>query len=90
MLHVYGRIDDKTRRKIHHDPLSRLGLPLFPSGLEAIDFFLELHLPQNYYHLDSNIELRIPDYRARIKNMRLAGDRISLTSKSVKRLRRIW
>lgn len=77
-LHTHGRIDDSTSGKIRHEPLSKKELPLFPSSLEAINVFLDLNLPENYYHLDNRIEIRIPDYRARIKNLRLARDKVSL------------
>lgn len=78
ILYADCRIDNATRGKIPHDPLAKLGLPLFPRGLEAINTFLELHLPRDYYHLESSIHLRIPDYRARIGSLRVAGDRVSI------------
>ena len=78
MMYAYGTIDDSTRGKIPYDPLLKLGLPLFPNGAEAIDSFLELHRPEDWDTLESRIELRIPDYRARIKNLRLAGNRVTV------------
>lgn len=78
MLYSYSRIDDSTRGNIPQDSLSKLGLPLFPSGMEAINVFFELNLPTDWYTLESRIELLVPDYRARIKNLRLAGNRVTL------------
>jgi hypothetical protein len=78
MLYAYGMIDDSTRGNIHQDSLSKLGLPLFPSGIEAINVFLELRVPKDWYTLDYRIELRVPDYRARIKSLRLAGNRVTV------------
>lgn len=78
LLYTYGRIDDNTRGKIPQNPLSRPELPLFPSGLEAINVFLQLNLPEDFYHVENNVDIRIPDYRAKIRNLRLAGERVSL------------
>jgi len=78
MLYAYGKIDDSTRGNIPEYSLSKLGVPLFPDGVEAINVFLELHLPKYEHRLESRIELLVPDYRARIKNLRLAGNKITL------------
>jgi hypothetical protein len=78
MFYVYGRIDDKIKGRIPHDSLSKLGLPLFPNGVEAINVFLELRIPKDWYTLESRIELRVPDYRARIKNLRLGGKKATV------------
>ena len=78
-LYAYGRISDDSRGNIPQDSLSKLGLPLFPSGNEAINVLLELRrLPKDWYTLESRIELVVPDYRARIKNLRLAGNRVTV------------
>ena len=78
MLYASGRIDDSTRGTIPQDSLSKLEMPLFPSGMEAINAFLKLHIPEDWRSLESQIDLRIPDYRARIKNLRLAGNRVTV------------
>ena len=78
MLYAYGRIDDKIRGKIPGESLSKLELPLYPNGVEAISEFLELFVPEDWYTLENRIEIRVPDYRARIKNLRLAGNRVTI------------
>lgn len=78
MLYSYCRIDDKNRGKIPQDSLSKLGLPLFPNGVEALSAFLELSIPEDWYTLENRIEFRVPDYRARIKNLRLGGKRATV------------
>lgn len=78
MLYAYCQIDNSVRGNIPSDALSKLGLPLFPNGNEAINVFFGLHLAQDWSSLESRIELLVPDYRARIKNLRLAGNRITL------------
>jgi len=78
IMYIYGRIDDKTKGKIPHDSLSKLGLPLFPTGVEAINIFFDLSIPRDWYTLESRIELRVPDYRAKIKSLRLSGKRVTV------------
>ena len=78
MIYAYGRIDDSTKGNIPQDSLSKLELPLFPNGIEAINVFLDLRLPKDWHTLESRIELLVPDYRARIKNLRLAGNRVTI------------
>lgn len=78
MMYAYGSIDHSTCGKIPQDSLLKLGLPLFPNGVEAINSFFELHLREDWHTLERRIELRIPDYRARIKNLRLAGNRVTV------------
>jgi hypothetical protein len=78
MLYAYGTIDESTRGDITQNSLLKLGLPLFPNGTEATSIFLELHPPKGWYRLESRIELLVPDYRARIKNLRLAGNRVTV------------
>jgi ATP-dependent DNA helicase RecG len=77
-LYTYGNISDDFRGNIPSDSLSKLSLPLFPSGAEAINVFFALHFPRDWYSLESRVELLIPDYRARIKNLRLAGNRVTV------------
>ncbi len=68
---------DQTQGKIPHKPLIKLGLPLFPDGTEAISVFLGLEPPKNGYGSD-RIVVRVPDYRARIKNLRLNENRVTV------------
>ena len=65
MLYAYAEIDSLTKGEFPWDALSKLGLPLYPSGMEATNSFLELRIPKDWHSLDSRIELRIPDYRAK-------------------------
>jgi ATP-dependent DNA helicase RecG len=78
MLYAYSSIGDDIRGNIPSDSMSKLGLPLFPSGVEAINVFFVLRLPKDWYSLESRIELLVPDYSARIKNLRLAGNRVTI------------
>ncbi|HKZ93683.1 MAG TPA: ATP-binding protein [Candidatus Bathyarchaeia archaeon] len=78
MLYAYARIDDSAKGAMPSDSLSKLGLPLFPSGVEAVDSLLELNLPEDWHTIESEIEFRVPDYRARIRYLRLAGKKITL------------
>jgi ATP-dependent DNA helicase RecG len=77
-LYTYGNIGDDFRGNIPSESMSKLGLPLFPSGMEAINVFFALHFPRDWYSLESRVELLIPDYRARIKNLRLSGNRVTV------------
>jgi len=73
-----ARIHDDSRGSFPQDSLVKLGLPLFPNGMEATSVFLELHLPEGWGRLENCVELLVPDYRARIKNLRLAGNRVTV------------
>jgi len=78
MLYAYAEIDSLTKGEFPWDALSKLGLPLYPSGMEATNSFFELKIPKDWHSLDSRIELRVPDYRARIKSLRLVGNKMTL------------
>jgi len=78
ILYTSARIHDDSRGDFPQDSLVKLGLPLFPNGMEATSVFLELHLPEGWGRLESRVELLVPDYRARIKNLRLAGNRVTV------------
>jgi hypothetical protein len=78
MLYYYGNIDESTKGTFSVDVLAKLGLPLFPSGMEATNSFLELKVPKDWYTLDNRIEIRIPDYRARITSLRLVANKMTL------------
>ena len=78
-LFTYVSIDGNIRGRIPQRSLSKLGLPLFPNGNEAIGIFLDLDVQGS---LDNRIELLIPDYRARIKNLRLDGNKVTVEVKN--------
>lgn len=78
MQYAYVDIEQPTIGEIPSDSLSKLGLPLFPNGREAVDVFFELNLPKDWYTLEKRIEFLVPDYRARIKNLRLAGNKATV------------
>jgi len=82
MLYAYGDIDSSIQGQIPYHSLSKLELPLFPSGTEAINVFFELHLPQDWHKVENRIEFLVPDYRARIKNLRLTGSRITVEAET--------
>lgn len=61
------------------EALSGLGLPLFPDGHEAIRSLFGLYLPDGYSaRLDKHFDILVPDYRARITNLRLAEGKASV------------
>lgn len=78
MMYAYSEIDGSVQGKIPHDSLSRTKLPLFPDGNEAINIFFELNLPEDWHTPYKRIEFFMPDYRAMIKNLRLAGNKITI------------
>ncbi len=85
MIYAHSSIDANisNRDRIPRDPLSKIGLPLFPNGNDAIDNFFELNLPnEDWRTLDNRIEILLPDFRAKIKNLRLSGNRITLVAET--------
>lgn len=76
---LYGStaIESETTRQLPYGPLSKLGQPLYPSGTDAVAAFFDL--PFSAIRQNCNcLELSIPDYRARIKNLKLSGKRVTL------------
>ena len=71
-------ISNQNFGKIPIDPISKLELPLFPNGVEAINHFLKIQLPEEYYSYSKKIEIIVPDYRARIKEVQVSGKKINL------------
>jgi hypothetical protein len=72
-------IDSSTGQQITYDPLSKLGLPLFPNGNEAIVGLLGVKPPySNSRDFDHRFQVLIPDFQARIKSLRLARNKITL------------
>ena len=64
--------------QLPHNPLSKLGLPLYPDGTEAVVSFMGLKRFIDWGNISNNFEVRAPDFRARIKSLRLAGNRVTL------------
>lgn len=71
-------IESITAGQLPYESLSKLGLPLFPDGTEAVISLFGLKRAGNWPNLSSFFEVNIPDFRARIKSLRLAGNRITL------------
>jgi hypothetical protein len=78
MLFTSQSIDGTTTRQLPYDPLSKLGLPLFPNGTEAVKSFFSLKRLSDWQQLNNLFEVRVPDFRARIKSLRLSGNRVTL------------
>jgi len=81
-IHTYCDIDDADMGAIPQNALAKFELPVYPNGTEAIVDFLQLDMLGDYI-LTPRIELLIPDYRARIKNLRLAGNRVGIEAESM-------
>ena len=77
MLYTSQSIDSNPVQ-IPYDPLSKIELPLYPNGSDAIIDFFGLQYTSDYMNLGNYIEISIPDYRARISKLRLSGRRVSL------------
>ncbi|MCW4006806.1 MAG: ATP-binding protein [Candidatus Bathyarchaeota archaeon] len=78
-LYIESSISSETNRIIPQKPLSKIGLPLFPNGTDAIEGFFDLTLPEDgWRNVDNRIEILIPDFRARIKKLQLSGNRIKI------------
>jgi len=77
-IFVSRGIEGETAGQLPYNALSKLGLPLYPNGTEAVISFMELKRFSDWGNLTSNFEVRAPDFRARIKSLRLAGNRITL------------
>ena len=77
-LFVSRGIDGETAGQLPNNALSKLGLPLYPNGTEAVISFMGLKRFSDWSSLNNNFEVRAPDFRARIKSLRLAGNRVTL------------
>jgi hypothetical protein len=77
-LFVSQSIDGEIAGQLPANALSKLGLPLYPNGAEAVISFMGLKHFSDWGSLNSNFEVRAPDFRARIKSLRLAGNRVTL------------
>jgi hypothetical protein len=75
-------IEGETKGQLPYHALSKLGLPLYPNSTEAIISFMGLKRYRDWHQLNSNFEVRVPDFRARIKSLRLAGTRVTLEVES--------
>jgi hypothetical protein len=77
-LFVSQNIASENAGQLPSNPLSKVGLPLYPNGTEAIVSFMGLKRFSDWGNISNNFEVRAPDFRARIKNLRLAGNRVTL------------
>ena len=66
------------QENIMDDLKTRLDLPVYPNGQEALLDIFNLNLPENWYTIQSKFEIIIPDFRARIKNLKISGKNISV------------
>ena len=78
MLFTSSSIDSNTTRQLSYDALSKLGLPLFPNGTEAVINFFGMKRLSSWQNISPNFEVNVPDFRARIRNLRLAGNRATI------------
>jgi hypothetical protein len=80
----YFDIDANYVGRIPFDALAKFDLPVYPNGQAAVVDFLQLKsVTRRDYGLNPRIELLIPDYRARIKNLRLAGKKVSIEAEGI-------
>ena len=75
-LFGYADIHETTNGAIKHEYLSRLGLPMYPDEEEAIADTMGLDLLRSW-QLTQRIEVWVPDFRARIRTLRIEGKKIS-------------
>ena len=61
-----------------NNPLVKIGLPSYPSGFEACHAFFQ-HKDAPTQHTPVCINFLIPDYRARINNLKIDGKSISVS-----------
>lgn len=82
-IFISSSIDSSTTQHISYDSLSKLGLPLFPNGNEAIVKLLGIDPPySNSREFNTQFEIRIPDFRGRIKSLRLTGNKITVEAQT--------
>ncbi len=74
-VYAYGGV---SLQSFASEPLVKLGLPLFPSWNEAIAELLDVHTVYDRRNLKPRFEVIVPDYRARIKQLRLTGKKIQV------------
>ena len=72
-VYAYGGV---SLQSFASEPLVKLGLPLFPSWNEAVAELLDVHTVYERRDLVPRFEVIVPDYRARIKHLRLTGKRV--------------
>lgn len=71
------QITGAPRITLPSEPLVSIDLPLYPSGHQAVTDFLKIRSPP-----PRSILFQIPDYRARIANLNIAGRRVRLEIES--------
>jgi hypothetical protein len=80
--YFFIEIEESTRGNIPYEPLSKIGLPLFPRGEAAIEYFFDMRLPEDGYNIPTRIEILVPDYRARIKSFQLAKKKVTVEAET--------
>lgn len=70
----YCEISFQSPASLSHDPVVANGLPMFPDGQKAVVNFLEI----NHLIPPSNFYIQIPDYSAKISQMKISDRKIEL------------
>ncbi len=78
MILASHSIDSNTTRQLPYDALSKIGLPLYPNGSEAVTTFFGLKRSRDWQNLSRNFDIIVPDFRARITSLRISGNRITV------------
>ncbi|MHA1929015.1 MAG: AlbA family DNA-binding domain-containing protein [Candidatus Thorarchaeota archaeon] len=73
---IQGQIDHNTNPP--SGSLNKIGLPLYPRALTAIVDILKLSESSDIYNLPKQFEILVPDYRARITQLRITGCKVSI------------
>jgi hypothetical protein len=75
---LYTNINLTVNSSLPIYPLAKLGKPLYPDGRKAMLDFLELKGASVNYELI----IQVPDYRARITNMTISGNKVKIDIES--------
>lgn len=68
----------QSQGRIPRDLKTNLDFPIYPNGEEALLDILKLDLPEGWSVVTNRLEILIPDYRARINRMILAGSKVKI------------
>ena len=71
----YCEISFQSQGNLTHDPVVAKGLPIYPSGQKAVINFLGI----NHTTPPSNFYIQIPDYSAKITQMKISDRKIELS-----------
>jgi hypothetical protein len=74
---LYGSRSIENTGSMPGSALSKLGLPLYPNGYEAVADFFDLPYVADRWNFN-NFDISVPDFRARITTLRLRGKRVTL------------